>query len=187
MSASKLMQQLAKEQKIQHRSPFNEELLEELYNTICKIDPKNLMLVEFLSLIIERDFLKNTNKLQDFVTIYDDFKSQPSFENTTIMTPATQQSNECDELKFTKKKFLSMLRVLAKQLYPGCESAYETILYDKLTRLDFDDVRMKADDSIRKMLNRETIDALGEFDSEMQTIFEIYMPENFNLNLEFRW
>ena len=46
-----------------------------------------------------------------------------------------------------------MLRVLAKQLYPGYENAYETILYEKLTRLDFDDVRMKADDSIRKMLN----------------------------------
>ena len=112
------------------------------------------MLVEFLSLIIERDFLKNANKLQDFVTLYDDFKSQPSFENTTTMTPATQQSNECEELKFTKKKFLSMLQALAKQLYPGYDNAYETILYDKLTRLDFDDVRMKADDSIRKMLNR---------------------------------
>lgn len=37
------------------------------------------MLVEFLSLIIERDFLKNTNTLQDFVSLYDDFKSQPSF------------------------------------------------------------------------------------------------------------
>lgn len=69
------------------------------------------------------------------------------------MTPATQQS-ECEELKFTKKKFLTMLKALAQQLYPGYENAYETILYDKLTRLDFDDVRMKADDSIRKMLNR---------------------------------
>jgi len=44
------------------------------------------------------------------------------------MTPNTQQS-EGDELKFTKKKFLSMLRTLARKLYPGYENAYETILY----------------------------------------------------------
>jgi hypothetical protein len=53
MSApSKLLAQLAKEQKITHKAAFHEELIYELFNTICKIDPKNLMLVEFLSLII---------------------------------------------------------------------------------------------------------------------------------------
>ena len=60
------MIQLAKEEKIQQRSSFNEELIEELFTTICKIDPKNLMMVEFLSLIIEKDFIRNSNKLTDF-------------------------------------------------------------------------------------------------------------------------
>lgn len=46
---------------------------------------------------------------------------------------------------------------------------------------------MRLDDSIRKMLTRETVAALGEIDRELQTVFEIYMPENYNLGLEFGW
>ena len=53
------------------------------------------MLVEFLTIVIERDLLKNTNKLQDFVTIFNEFKSQPTDVDHTTTTPATQQS-ECD-------------------------------------------------------------------------------------------
>lgn len=41
---SKLMTQLAKEQKVQHRSSYNEELIEDIYNTICKLESKNLMM-----------------------------------------------------------------------------------------------------------------------------------------------
>ena len=67
---SKLMAQLAKEQKVQYRSSFNEDLLDEIFSTICKIDPKNLMLVEFLSLIIERDFIKNSSKLSSFAELF---------------------------------------------------------------------------------------------------------------------
>ena len=37
------------------------------------------------------------------------------------------------------------------------------------------------------MLSKETIYAINEYDSELQSVFEIYMPENYNLNLEFKW
>lgn len=75
---SKLMSQLAKEQKVQHRSSFSEDLIKELYNTICKIDPKNLMLVEFLSIIVEREFVRNSNKLVDFAQLFEEFRVQSS-------------------------------------------------------------------------------------------------------------
>lgn len=42
---------------------------------------------------------------------------------------------------------------------------------------------MRLDDSVRKMLNRETVGALTEIDRELQAAFEIYMPENYNLGL----
>ena len=85
---SKLMIQLDKEQKVQHRISFNEELIEELYSTICKIDPKNLMLVEFLSLIIERDFIRNSNKLVDFANIFEEFKQQHlAMDQTGLISP----------------------------------------------------------------------------------------------------
>ena len=72
------MSQLAKEQKVQHRSFFSEDLIKELYNTICKIDPKNLMLVEFLSIIVEREFVRNSNKLVDFAQLFEEFRIQSS-------------------------------------------------------------------------------------------------------------
>jgi hypothetical protein len=101
--------------------------------------------------------------------------------------PLNKTAAEGEEHKFTKKKFILMLKELAKRLYPGYENAYETILYEKLTKIDFDDVRIKADDSIRKMLNKETIQIINEYDSELRTVFEIYMPENYNNRLEFKW
>ncbi len=71
LSQSKLMLQLSKEQKISHRSPFSEEYIEEIYSTICKLEPKNLMLVEFLSLVIEKEFIRNSNKIMEFVELYE--------------------------------------------------------------------------------------------------------------------
>ena len=86
---SKLMTQLAKEQKVQHRSSFNQELIDEVFNTICKIDPKNLMLAEFLSLIIEKDFIRNSTKLSDFAQLYEEFKYQDLEVDKTIVLNAT--------------------------------------------------------------------------------------------------
>lgn len=46
---------------------------------------------------------------------------------------------------------------------------------------------MKLDESIKKMLNKDIIAGINEFDKEFQYIFEIYMPENYNSGLEFIW
>ena len=43
---------------------------------------------------------------------------------------------------------------MAKRLYPGHTNPYETILYDRLTRTESDEHKMRLDDSIRKMLTR---------------------------------
>ena len=50
---------------------------------------------------------------------------------------------------------------MAKRLYPGYNNAYETILYEKLTKIDFEEVRIKVDDSIKKMLNKEVISTIS--------------------------
>ena len=65
---------------------------------------------------------------------------------------------------------------MAKRLYPGHNNPYETTLYDRLTRTESDEHKMRLDDSIRKMLTRETVAALVEIDRELQAAFEIYMP-----------
>ncbi len=37
------------------------------------------------------------------------------------------------------------------------------------------------------MLSREAITTISDYDNELQTIFEVYMPQNYNSNLEFNW
>jgi len=56
-----------------------------------------------------------------------------------------------------------------------------------LTKIDFDEVRVKIDEPVKKMLNKSVIDLMSDYDNEMQSIFEIYMPENYNNNLDFKW
>lgn len=50
-----------------------------------------------------------------------------------------------------------------------------------------EDHRIKIDDSLKKMLTKQTINSLDELDKEFETIFEIYMPQNYNQGLEFTW
>jgi hypothetical protein len=38
-----------------------------------------------------------------------------------------------EEQKFSKKKFLKLLKDLAKRLFPGHQNPYETVLFDKIT------------------------------------------------------
>ena len=54
----------------------------------------------------------------------------------TVSLNATEGNVE--ELKFGRKKFIRMLKELAQRLYPGYKNAYETILYEKLTKIDFE-------------------------------------------------
>ena len=77
---------------------------------------------------------------------------------------------------------------MAKKLYPGQANAYETILYEKLTRApDPEEHKIKFDEPNRKLLTRETIACLGEHEAELQSLFEIYLSENYNSGLDFGW
>lgn len=66
-----------------------------------------------------------------------------------------------EEPKFGRKKFISMLKELSKRIYPGIPNAYETIIYEKLTKIENDEHRVKVDESIRKMLNKGTIQVIN--------------------------
>ena len=65
---------------------------------------------------------------------------------------------EGEENRFGRKKFIKMLKEMAKRLYPGQSKAYETLLYEKLTRApDPEEHRIKLDETTKKLLTRETI------------------------------
>lgn len=154
LSQSKLMLQLNKEQRHADRVQFSEEKIEDIYTTICKIEPKNLMLVEFLTLMIEKGLIKNSHKIYAFEQIFDEIKGKKldqehsSFtmmnnnklqNNASFSNPNVNQSNvgltnngvgnvsqpvEKEEQKFNKKKFLKLMKDVAKLLYPGDPKAY---------------------------------------------------------------
>lgn len=68
-----------------------------------------------------------------------------------------------EEQKFNKKKFLKLLKDLARKLFPGYPHAYETILFDKITGSGGDEHRIKIDENVKKYLTKETVAALSEF------------------------
>ena len=37
------------------------------------------------------------------------------------------------------------------------------------------------------MLNKDVIRTITEYDHNLETVFEIYMPENYNYHLDFKW
>ena len=132
-----------------------------MYTTISKLEPKNLMLVEFLTLMIEKSLIKNCHKIQAFVDMYEEIKGKKldqehnSFtmmnnrlQNTTSYSNTSMNQNNLgsgnnngvilslstdkEEQKFNKKKFLKLLKDVAKMVYPGDSKAYEVSLYTKL-------------------------------------------------------
>ncbi len=80
-----------------------------------------------------------------------------------------------------------MLKDIAKILYPGDSKAYESTLYLKLVMPDQEENRMKVDDNLKKFLNEDVINCLGQYNKELETLFEVYMPENYNSKLGFSW
>lgn len=88
LSQSKLMLQLSKEQKITQRAHFNEEVIEDIYSTICKLEPKNLMLVEFLSFVIDKDFIKNSIKIASFLDLYEEVRGKTLDQDHAYKGPA---------------------------------------------------------------------------------------------------
>ncbi len=64
------------------------------------------MLVEFLTLIIERDFIKNSNKLIFFADLYDEIKGK----NLDAEHSYSKNNLQVEQHKFSKKKFTKMLK-----------------------------------------------------------------------------
>lgn len=111
------------------------------------------MLVEFLTLMIEKSLIKNCHKIQAFVEMFEEIKGKKldqehnSFsmmnnriQNSTSYSNGTMNQNnfgsasnngvmsslptEKEEQKFNKKKFLKLLKDVAKMIYPGDSKAY---------------------------------------------------------------
>jgi hypothetical protein len=56
-----------------------------------------------------------------------------------------KNSMEVEEQKFNKKKFIKLLKEMAKRLYPGNTNPYETIMFEKLQKTYNEDHKMKLD------------------------------------------
>lgn len=54
--------------------------MDDIYQIITKIESKNLMLVELLSYLIEKGFVRNEHKLQYYMDLYDSIKGTASEE-----------------------------------------------------------------------------------------------------------
>lgn len=111
------------------------------------------MLVEYLALIIEKEFIKNSSKIMQFVDLYEEVRGK----NLELDHAYTKNNLEVEEQKFNKKKFIRLLKEMAKRLYPGHANPYETIFYEKIMRTENEDHKMKLDESIKKMLNKDII------------------------------
>jgi hypothetical protein len=81
-----------------------------------------------------------------------------------------------------------MFKEMAKEFYPNDPLGFEKNVYKAVISNDHhEDVRIKMDDNIKKLITKETVNALKNFEKEFETVFEIYMPENFNAKMGFTW
>lgn len=62
------------------------------------------MLVEFLSLVIDKDFIKNSTKIAHFLELFEEVRGKPLDQDHANKGPAEE------ELKFSKKKFIKLLK-----------------------------------------------------------------------------
>ena len=97
MSVSKLMLQLGKEKKTTNTNIVDEERIEDIFTVLAKIEPKNLMLIELLIFLIEKGFVKNSEKIYTFMDIYDSIKSEVSTSGNQSL-----KKNNGEEEKFSK-------------------------------------------------------------------------------------
>lgn len=67
-----------------------------------------------------------------FVDLYDEVRGK-NLDQDHIHT---KNNLEVEEQKFNKKKFIRLLKEMAKKLYPGHASPYETIFYEKIMRTE---------------------------------------------------
>lgn len=87
-------------------------------------------------------------------TTYSTGSNSNSYQNPSQFPNGNNtQLIEKEEQKFSKKKFLKLLKDVAKLVYPGDPKGYEVTLYLKLVMPDAEENRMKVDDNLRKFLN----------------------------------
>jgi hypothetical protein len=79
------------------------------------------------------------------------------------------------------------MQELSKRLYPADDTAFERIYYNRLVGIDGDDGRMRLDETVKKFVTRDALKCLLDFEEDMHRIFVIYIPENYNKNLDFSW
>ena len=169
---SKLTQQLQKQAKTVQKTIVEEDKLEDIYQIITKIESKNLMLVELLSYLIEKGFVRNEHKLQYYMDLYDSIKGTAS-EEVVIGYMGKQDEEE----KFTCKKFIRVFKQIAKKQYPSDPLGFENYVYKAMIATQHsEDIRLKLDDNVKKFLTRETINLLRNYERELQIIFEMYLP-----------
>mgnify|MGYP003688602863 CR=1 FL=1 len=131
------------------------------------------MLIEFLILMIEKGFIKNSQKLAMFTDLYEEIKGKNTLEtievsqnisgnNTNLSAQGKGNETTNEENKFHKKKFIKLLKEVSKKIYPGDQNAFETIIYEKIAGLEHEEQRLKIDESIKKILTFDTIKTLQE-------------------------
>lgn len=141
------------------------------------------MLVELLSYLIEKGFVRNEYKLQYYMDLYDSIKGSVCEQ---VVVGYLGKPDE--EEKFTCKKFIRVFKQIAKKQYPSDVLGFENYVYKAMIATQHSqDVRLKLDDNVKKYLTRETINVLRGFQRELEIIFEIYLPQNFNGRMGFSW
>jgi len=73
------------------------------------------------------------NRIQNTTSYSNSSMNQNNFGSTNNNGVMSSLPTEKEEQKFNKKKFLKLLKDVAKMIYPGDAKAYEVCLYSKLT------------------------------------------------------
>lgn len=137
--------------------------------------------------------MTNSHGLRTYSNIFEEF-SNKSIETDSMNITKNSTLNPDEEKKFHKHKFirlftvtLALIQELSKRLYPGDDTAFEYIFYNRLLGIDGEDGRMKIDETIKKFITKDTIKYLLDYEDDMHRVFIMYIPENYNKNLDFSW
>jgi hypothetical protein len=113
--------------------------------------------------------------------LYDSIK-----DNSGALEPHQKPKLE-DDSKFSRKKFGKLLQEINKKMYPY-DPLGKSSIYKTLTSPDHpEEVRIKMDENLKKFITREMIDLLRTYEKELEIVYLIYIPENFNSKMGFSW
>jgi hypothetical protein len=66
---------------------------------------------------------------------------------------------------------------MGKDFYPNDALGFEKNIYKAaISNEHRDDVRIKMDENIKKLITKETVSVLKSFEKEFEIVFEIYLP-----------